>query len=142
MDQIDHQIIQCLSKNAKQNIKDISQQVGLSVSPTFERIKKLERNGVIQKYTIDVAPEFLGRDLIVMVQIVLERHSKTEIDQFKKTITSFDEVIECFHISGNFDYLVKIGVKDIKEYQAFLLDKLSTIKGISNVTSSFVMESF
>lgn len=142
MDAIDRKIIACLSENSKQNIKDISQQVGLSVSPTFERIKKLERSGVIQKYTIEVDPKFMGRELLVLVQIILNNHSREVIDHFKKEIKAIDEVIDCYHVSGHYDYLVKVGVNDIQEYQKLLIDKLSIIKGVSNVTSSFVLESF
>jgi Lrp/AsnC family leucine-responsive transcriptional regulator len=140
MDTIDKKILMLLQQDAKLNTKEIAEKVGLSVSPTFERIKKLEQKLYIKKYVALLDPAKVGKSISVYCQVTLAVHSRELIDDFKQHILALPEVMGCFHVSGNYDFLLKVAVNDMNEYQKFVIDKLSVIKGISNVQSSFVME--
>ena len=141
MDQIDRKILELLQRDAKQNTKEIARKVGLSVTPTYERIKKLEQQQVIKSYVALVDPAKVGKEMVVYCQINLLKHQKVLIDNFEDKITNFPEIMECHHVSGNFDFLLKIVVKDIKEFHHFVNEKLAVVDGISTIQSSFVMNS-
>jgi Lrp/AsnC family leucine-responsive transcriptional regulator len=140
MDTIDKKILMLLQQDAKLNTKEIAEKVGLSVSPTFERIKKLEQKEYIQKYVALLDPTKVGKSISVYCQVTLAVHSRELIDDFKQHILALPEIMGCYHVSGNYDFLLKVAVNDMNEYHKFVIDKLSVIKGISNVQSSFVME--
>jgi len=140
MDAIDKKILMLLQQDAKLNTKEIAEKVGLSVSPTFERIKKLEQKKYIKNYVALLDAEKIGKSISVYCQVTLAVHSRELIDGFKQHILVLPEVTGCFHVSGNYDFLLKVAVNDMNEYQKFVIDKLSVIKGISNVQSSFVLE--
>ncbi|WP_158729084.1 MULTISPECIES: Lrp/AsnC family transcriptional regulator [unclassified Flavobacterium] len=140
MDETDKKILMLLQQNAKLNTKEIAEKVNLSVSPTFERIKKLEQKQYIKKYVALLDGIKIGKSISVYCQVTLAIHSRELIDDFKTQINTLPEIMGCFHVSGNYDFLLKIVVNDMNEYQKFIIDKLSVIKGISNVQSSFVME--
>lgn len=140
MDAIDKKILMQLQQNAKQNTKEIADKVGLSVSPTYERIKKLEQRGYILRYSAILDGDKVGKPIKVYCQISLSDHARELIDNFKTTIQDFPEIVACHHVSGNYDFLLRIAVTDMNEYQRFLIDKLSIIQGISGVQSTFVLE--
>ncbi|MTI31340.1 Lrp/AsnC family transcriptional regulator [Cytophagales bacterium RKSG123] len=140
MDEIDKKILMQLQLNAKQNTKEIADKVGLSVSPTYERIKKLEQQNYIKGYVALLNGTKIEKSIIVFCQISLAKHSKELMDNFRKEIGSLPEVMGCYHVSGNYDFLLKVAVSDMNEYQKFAVDKLSVIKELSNVQSSFVLE--
>jgi len=140
MDAIDKRILMVLQNDAKANIKIIAEKSGLSVSPTFARIKKLEQLGYIKKYVALLDEVKIGKSIQVFCQVTLSIHSKEVIDNFKKQIAKLHDVMGCYHVSGNYDFLLKIAVKDMNEYQRFAVEKLSVIEGISNVQSTFVLE--
>lgn len=139
MDVIDRKIIKLLQEDAKQNTKEIAKKIGLTVSPTYERIKKLEESGVIKKYIAIIDRDKIGQKIMVYCQISLMKHSRELIDNFINAINSYPEVLVCQHVSGNYDFLLKVGVEDMNAYQKFVIERLSIIEGISNVQSSFVM---
>lgn len=140
MDAIDKRILMVLQNDAKANIKIIAEKSGLSVSPTFTRIKKLEQLGYIKKYVALLDEVKIGKSIQVFCQVTLSIHSKEVIDNFKKQIAKLHDVMGCYHVSGNYDFLLKIAIKDMNEYQQFAVEKLSVIEGISNVQSTFVLE--
>lgn len=140
MDATDKKILMLLQQNAKLNTKEIAEKVDLSISPTFERIKKLEQKQFIKKYVAVLDGTKIGKSISVYCQVTLSVHSRELIDDFKKHINELPEILGCFHVSGNYDFLLKIAVNDMNEYHTFIINKLSVIKGISNVQSSFVME--
>jgi Lrp/AsnC family leucine-responsive transcriptional regulator len=140
MDAIDKRILMVLQNDAKANIKIIAEKSGLSVSPTFARIKKLEQLGYIKKYVALLDEVKIGKSIQVFCQVTLSIHSKEVIDNFKKQIAKLHDVMGCYHVSGNYDFLLKVAVKDMNEYQQFAVEKLSVIEGISNVQSTFVLE--
>ena len=139
IDAIDQQIIHLLLVNSKLGTKEIASKIGLSVTPTFERIKRLERKGVILGYTAKIDRKKIGKGLQVYCQTSLKSHNLELIEQFENAIVELEEVVTCHHIAGNIDYLLYIEVKDMEEYQDFLRNKLATIPNIANVQTSFVM---
>ncbi len=141
MDAIDKKIIRLLQENAKLNTKELASRVGLSTSPTFERIKKLENAGVIAAYHAEIDPALLGQKLTAFIQISLQRHSQELINSFKEKAKSYPEVQLCAHVSGNYDFLLKVLLSDMNAYHQFVVNKLSTFEGIANIQSSFVLES-
>jgi len=140
MDTIDKKILMLLQQNSKQNTKQIATKIGLTVSPTFERIKKLEQQNYIKGYVAILNGEKIKKSIVIYCQISLAVHSRELIDNFKRGISKIPEIMGCHHMSGNYDFLLKVAVNDMNEYQKFVIDKLSVINGISNVQSSFVIE--
>lgn len=141
LDATDKQIVNLLQKNSKANIKEIALKIGLTQTPTYERIKRLEKSGVIQKYIAILNKEKVGFTVEVFCQVTLLVHSKELIRKFEAAVNKIDEVIECFHVAGNYDYLLKVIVPDMKSYQLFLKNKLSVLDSVGNVQSTFVMSS-
>ena len=141
MDCIDKQILMELQKNAKQNTKEIAGKVGLSITPTYERIKKLEQLQIIKSYVALLDRKTIGKQIVAYCQVTLLKHQKGLIDLFKENIRSLPDVMECHHVSGNFDFLLKVVVEDISTFHQFINEKLSVVDGISTIHSSFVLES-
>jgi DNA-binding Lrp family transcriptional regulator len=139
LDPIDRHILDLLVKNAKMGNKEIATQIGLSITPTFERIKRLERHGVIQSYVAILDKKAIGKGLKVLCQVSLKAHNLDLLIGFEDQVVHLDEVSACYHIAGNYDYLLTIEVGDMDEYQRFLKEKLASIPNIANVQSSFVM---
>ncbi len=142
MDNIDIKILKALQQNAKQNVKEVANKIGLSVTPTYERIKKLERQGIIKSYVALLDKDKIDRQIIAYCQVTLLQHEKKLIADFAKKISALSLIMECHHVSGNFDFLLKIVAKDIKAFYDFINLKLSSVEGISTIHSSFVMHSF
>ena len=139
LDEIDFAILELLNEDAKQGNKSIAEQVGLTVTPTYERIKRMERIGVIQGYTVRLDKSKIGKRLQVFCQVSLKEHSLELLEVFEKQVVSLDEVASCYHIAGSYDYTLLIEVLDMEEYEDFLRHKLACIPYIGNVQSSFVM---
>ena len=137
---IDKNIIRVLQKNGRVSYAELSRQVGLSATPCMERVKKLEREGVIQGYSALVNPEFLDAALVVFVQIRLNRSAKDIFEEFHRAAAGLPEVQECYLVSGNFDYLIKARVADMASYREFYGETLLTLPGVQECTSYVVME--
>ena len=141
LDTIDKKILTFLQHNSKANFKEIAIHVGLTQTPTYERIKRLEKSGIIKKYQAVLDKAKVGFMVEVFCQVRLLVHSKELINKFENAVANMDEVNECFHVAGNYDYLLKVVVKDMKSYQVFLKNKLSVLDSVANVQSTFVMTS-
>jgi len=139
LDNIDKQILALLQENSKINIKEIALKVNLTTSPTYDRIKRMEKAGVIKRYVAEINKEKVGLDLVVFCQVTLQVHSKALITQFENAVSKMPEITGCFHIAGNFDYLLKVVTPNIKSYQLFLKNKLSVLASVATVQSNFVM---
>ena len=126
-----------LQSDAKQSVKALASQVNLSATAVYERIKQLERNKVIQQYTIQLNPEKIEKEFLSFCMIQLTKHSQAYLLEFESKIKDLNEVLECFHISGTYDYLLKIRVKNITEYRSFMVNKLTDIPHIANTQSAF-----
>ena len=142
MDQIDNvdlQLLNILHDNSKHTVKELAKMVNLSASPVFERIKRLENNGYIKKYIALLDAEKLNRGFIVFCNIKLKQHDRTIGNQFVNDIMKIEEIVECYNISGDYDFLMKVFAKDMKHYQDFVFNKLGAVKSIGSTQSTFVM---
>ncbi len=139
LDRLDKKILDLLQKNSSLNTKQIADEVGLTITPTYERIKRLEKTGVIEKYVALLNKEKIGKNLVVYCSVSLQVHSKPLLKKFEQAITKLDEVMECYHTAGTFDYLLKVAANDMNHYQDFITNKLAATENIAHVQSSFVM---
>lgn len=139
LDQKDLAILKMLQYNARITIKEISDKVNLSTTPVYERIKWMEETGVIRQYATLVNPAKLNKHLMVIVYVSLKQHNKTAGSKFVKAIHEMNEVLECYSISGEFDFMLKVLVEDMNIYYNFHVNRLSEIENIGNVQSVFVM---
>ncbi len=139
IDEIDLKLLNLLQDNSRITIRNLSEKLYLSTTPIYERIKKLEKSGLIKQYITLLDPKKIDRNLIVFISINLTKHTKEVVEGFEKAIARLDEVSECYYISGNFDFLLKVYCKDMDAYHDFLTDKLSVIENISQFYSSFVL---
>lgn len=141
LDTIDKKILLILQQNSKTSIKEIALKVGLSQTPTYERIRRMENSGIIEKYIAVLNKDKIGYQVEVFCQVTLLVHSKKLITKFERAVNNIDAIKECFHVAGNYDYLLRVIVKDMKSYQFFLKNKLSVLDSVANVQSTFVMTS-
>ena len=139
LDQKDLAILKVLQYNARATVKEISDKVNLSTTPVYERIKWMEETGVIKQYATIVDPAKLNKRLMVIVYVSLKQHNKTAGSKFVKAIHEMNEVLECYSISGEFDFMLKIVVEDMNAYYDFHVNRLSEMENIGNVQSIFVM---
>ena len=139
IDKTDRQILNILQENSKTTHKEIAEKLHLSRTPIFDRIRKMERRGIIRKYVALLNPKKIGRDLTVFCFVTLKEHGIGPVADFQKEIQKNPKVMECYHIAGNFDFFLKVMVRDVDEYQDFALKELSAIRNISQVQSSFVL---
>jgi DNA-binding Lrp family transcriptional regulator len=139
LDQKDLAILKVLQYNARATVKEISDKVNLSTTPVYERIKWMEETGVIKQYATLVDPAKLNKRLMVIVYVSLKQHNKTAGSKFVKAIHEMNEVLECYSISGEFDFMLKIVVEDMNAYYDFHVNRLSEMENIGNVQSIFVM---
>jgi len=137
LDKTDKAILNILQKDSSCTIKDIANRLHLSTTPIFDRMKKLEKAGVIKKYVALVDPKQIDKRLIVFVNVSIKEHGKDAIDNFVNKVIDFDEVMECHHISGDADFLIKLIVSDIDSYNQFILEKLAVIPNLGKVESRF-----
>lgn len=140
LSKIDRNILKLLQKHGRISYTELSKQVGLSVTPCIERVKKLEKEGAINGYTALINPEYLDAALVVFVQIRLNRTSQKRFDTFREAVVALPEVQECYLVAGTFDYLIKARVADMAAYRVFLGETLLQLPGVQESTSYAVME--
>ena len=138
-DNIDIQIMKELQRNGKMTIKELAGRVGLSPSPVFERQKKLEQEGYIEGYTAIINPEKTGNNIQVWCNIKLKKHSRDMGMDFMDKIIQYDQVVECYNTSGDYDFMIKVLVHDMADYQDFVLNELGTIDSIGSLDRVFVL---
>ncbi len=138
-DEIDRKILEILQTNCKITNAQLASEVGISPSSMLERVKRLENSGVIKKYVALVDSAKVGKGTFALVSVALAIHQLESVDTFIKTFSDIDEVLECYHIAGDDDFLLKVAVKDMQEYQDFVLNKLSKVKGINKIKTTFVL---
>lgn len=139
LDATDIKILGVLQKDSKLTTKEIAKLVNLSPTPVFERQKRLEREGYIKRYTAELDPEKLGCNLIVFCSIKLKQHTKENGFQFMEAINQIDTITNCYNISGDYDFMLKIYVQEMKHYQDFVLNTLGEIDAIGSLHSTFVI---
>ncbi|MCG8328942.1 MAG: Lrp/AsnC family transcriptional regulator [Chitinophagales bacterium] len=139
IDATDKRILNLLQENAKYTIKEIASQLGMSTTPVYERIKRLEDQAYITSYTAIIDKKKLGYKLVAFCNVQLKEHAQEYLIRFESEAWKLEEVVECYHIAGMYDYLLKIVISDMEAYQNFIVNKLAKLQNIGNVQSAFVM---
>ena len=139
MDRIDLNILRALQRDARASLQEISAQVGLSSSPCWSRIKRMEEAGIIEGYTVRLSTKALGLHNMVLVQVTLDSHSDNTIENFGQELALIPEIVEAHLVSGEYDYLLKVLVRDTQDYEQLLRETLYKIKGIRHSRSVFVL---
>jgi Lrp/AsnC family leucine-responsive transcriptional regulator len=139
LDKYDVAILGVLREDARASLQDISARVGLSTTPCWNRIRKMESDGVIQGYTVRLDPAAIGFSETVIVQVTLDSHSEETLEAFGRELEAIPEVLEAYLVSGDYDYYVRIAVKDTRDYERLLREKLYRVPGIRHSRSSFVL---
>ena len=140
LDDIDIEILRILQKNAKLTTKELAEKVHLTPTPVFERLKRLERQDYIKRYTAVLNPEKLNLGLLVFCKVKLTQINHEIADTFMRRIQRIPEVTECYNTSGAYDYLLKVRARDMKHYQEFVLNKLGETESLASIESTFVMD--
>jgi Lrp/AsnC family leucine-responsive transcriptional regulator len=140
LDAIDKQLLTLLQQNSKQTNKQLSQQLNLSVTAIFERIKKLELNGVIKQYVALLDKKKVDLGFTVFCHVKLTKHEQKSIANFETEIEQLSEVLECFHVSGDYDYLLKVAVTDMDHFRTFMVNKLTSLEEIGSTQSSITIK--
>jgi len=139
LDRLDLAILECLQRDARMSLQAISAQVGLTSSPCWARIRRMEEAGVIEGYSVRVNAEKVGLPDTVIVQVTLDSHSDEALFAFGRALEAIPEVLEAFLVSGDYDYYVRIAVRDTRDYERLLRERLYKIPGIRHSKSSFVL---
>ncbi|WP_341913815.1 Lrp/AsnC family transcriptional regulator [Ferrovibrio terrae] len=140
LDQIDRKIIKALQDNARLSSQELSERVGISTSPCWRRVKALEEAGVITRYVTLVDPESLGLSISIFTNVSLDKQIETALETFQKAVRKRPEVMECYLMTGDFDYLLRVVVGSLHDYERFLLDHLTKIPGVASIKSSFALK--
>lgn len=136
MDDIDLKILRALKKDARLTHQELSEQVGLSPTPCARRIKKLEQDGVITGYTARIDEVQIGYSFSVFVSVRLDRQIDDRLNAFEAKVRQFPEVVDCWLMTGSFDYLLRLAVKDLEEFERFLTGRLTKLTGVASLESS------
>jgi Lrp/AsnC family transcriptional regulator, leucine-responsive regulatory protein len=139
LDAIDRKILGYLQADGRITMQELADKVGLSVSPCHRRVKLLEERGVITRYIATVDQKALGLHVSVFISIKLARQKEEDLARFEKAISKWDEVMECYLMTGNRDYLLRVVAADLSSYEAFLKTKLTRLDGIASIESSFAL---
>ena len=123
LDDIDRKILRILQRNSDLTVKELAAKLHLSTSPTFERQKRLERDGYIERYMAVVNPHKVGNGIMVLCNIRLKQHSQELIQEFMDVVQNLEEITECYNTSGDYDFLIKVYAHDMKSYQQFMLKR-------------------
>ncbi len=135
IDETDRRILQLLQENGKKTIKDLALELNLSTTPTFERVKKLEKAGIIDHYSAVLNADKLGKTLYAFAHISLKDHSKKLVTAFTEQITTIDQVQECHYVTGDSDFILKILLNDMEAYRDFMMNQLFDMSNIAKIES-------
>jgi Lrp/AsnC family transcriptional regulator, leucine-responsive regulatory protein len=139
LDDIDLQILAILQADGRITNADLAKKVGLSPPSVLQRVRSLEKANLIRGYHALLDAERLGLRITALAMVSLSLHQEQPIERFRRSIQDIPEILECYHVSGEFDFLMKIQVKDIRAYEALIREKISKIKGIRQIKTSFVL---
>ena len=140
LDKINRKILNILQDDCSITNNELAKRVGLAPATTLERVRKLEAKGIINQYVAQINPKSVDKDTVAFVELSLSKHSAEQVDQFNRTIVQLDEVEDCYRISGDRDYLLKVRVKDIKDFDRFSFEELSKIPGVERCSTKFVLK--
>jgi Lrp/AsnC family leucine-responsive transcriptional regulator len=139
LDETDFRLLNLLQEDCKRTTKAYALELGLSTTAVYERIKRLERGGVIRKYVALLDKQVVGMDFTVLCHVKLSRHIKDYVVQFEREVQQLVEVSECYHVSGDYDYILKVHVAHMAAYREFMVNKLTALNNIGSTQSSFVI---
>lgn len=139
LDEVDLKLLRILANDSTHTIKELAAKVNLTPSPVVQRVKRLQTNGYIKKYIALLNPEKFDQGFIVFCNIKLKQHDRQMGHSFAQDILQIDEVVECYNISGDYDFFLKVFARDMKHYQDFVFNKLGSVKSIGSAHSTFVM---
>jgi Lrp/AsnC family leucine-responsive transcriptional regulator len=139
MDEIDLKVLHELQEDARISNAELARIVGLSRAATHARVRKLERLGIVSRYTTIVDPEAVGLDLLCLIGIAMQLHSQENISRARAAIVQMPEVLECWHVTGDFDYVLKVAVRNRADLQRFILERLTPVPGLARVNTSLVL---
>ena len=140
LNRIDRNILRTLQKDGRTSYAELARQVGLSTTPCKERVKRLEREGYIEKYVGILNPYKLNAVLLAFIQVTLHSTASTDLEKFNRAVTSLDQVQECHMVSGGFDYLIKVRASDMQDYRHFLGHELADISNVRETHTYVVMQ--
>lgn len=140
LDRTDRRILEQLQADGRLSNQELAERVLLSPSPCLRRVRALERSGVIQRYAALLDPLRIGLELLAYVSVKLEKRGKMPVDQFTRAVQSWPEVISCFSMTGDMDYLMRVQVENLAHYSRFIMDKLLKQPGVIDIKSNFVLE--
>ncbi|MCE2596167.1 Lrp/AsnC family transcriptional regulator [Motilimonas cestriensis] len=140
LDKVDIKILELLQRDVSLSVSDIAEQVNLTTTPCWKRIKRLQDEGVIRHKVALLDPQQLNLDLTAVVQVKTQQHSATWSEAFLSHVKDLDEVMECYRMAGEYDYMLKVVVKDMRSFDAFYKKLVNRVSGLTEVTSSFAME--
>ena len=138
-DEIDIKLLALLQDDCKRTTKEYANHLNLSVTAVYERIKRLEKSGIITKYVALIDKKKVDKAFIVLCHVKLIQHTKDYVLQFEKEVQQLQEVVECYHTSGDYDYILKIYVRNMEAYRDFMVTKLTALNHIGSTQSSFVI---
>jgi len=139
LDDIDRKILHTLQENGRITNCELAKRVGLTTTPTMERVKRMERDGIIKGYTTHINAEAVGRGLTVFCLITLKVHQFKMLEQFSNHVEALQEVLSCYHITGDTDFLLQLVVEDMKDYERFMREELSRLPGIQKIHTHIVL---
>ena len=139
LDSTDKKLLELLQSDSKQTTKELSLKLHLSVTAVYERIKKLEREQIIEKYVVLVNRNKIQKGFVVFCHIKLLQHTKDFLTTFESEVVQLTEVLECFHVSGDYDYILKVCVENMEAYREFMVTKLTTLQHIGSTHSTFMI---
>lgn len=139
LDEVDRRILEILQQDARIANAELARRVGLTPTPTLERVKRLEREGVVRRYAALVDPAALGLGLTVLASVTLAMHDAAAVDAFLDAVRDIPQVLECHHLTGEADFLLKIVVEDTRAYEAFLRGALTQLPGVRRIRTSVVL---
>jgi DNA-binding Lrp family transcriptional regulator len=140
LDETDIKILDFLQKDANLTAKELSAKLALSSTPIYERIRKLEKRGVIKKYVALLDPELLNKHLMVIINITIKVHQQSKRAKFLESLLALEDVVELYHTSGTHDFMAKVRFTNVKEYRDFLVDKVAPIENIADIDSQIVLD--
>jgi Lrp/AsnC family leucine-responsive transcriptional regulator len=139
LDEIDRRILDALQADGRMTNQELSDQVGLSPSPCLRRVRQLEAGGVISRYVALVDPEAIGLSVTAFVRVRLDQQDDRHLAQFEAAVADFPEVMECYLMTGEADYQLRVLVRSLGQFEDFLRHRLTRVKGVANVTTSFAL---
>ena len=139
LDAIDLAILRALQSDGRAANVELAEHCGLSPSSTLERVRRLERSGVIEGYTARIDPRALGHQVIVFVHVTMQDHDQKALMRFEKAVSQLPDVLECHHVAGEYDFLLKLLARDVTTLRAILVDRVSTLPGVARIHTTLVL---